>query len=76
MNIAFSVVKNKHDFNERILLANNQLHPGLDPTTNSETTNPDFSQIFNEKKNIRICKTCSKKILWKFRFVVLELVVG
>ena len=40
--MVFSVVKNKLNFNENILLANNQLRPGLDPTTNSETMNPDF----------------------------------
>ena len=42
--MVFSVVKNKLNFNEKILLANihNQLRPGLDPTTNFETMNPDL----------------------------------
>ena len=58
-----------------------------DPTTNSETTNPEFfmiflaNQIFFDEKRIRnkltmfICKLVLFNS-WKFKFGILELVVG
>ena len=54
-----------------------------DPTTNSKTMHPEFSlgfqpkRLFGIEKTIKNKQTCSKwsKKLWKFGFIISELVV-